>query len=482
MTRSLSHSLNRLVDWTKSLLGEVGNARCPAKRRVTILSLETLEKREVLNGDWFSQHLPDPNIANLARSDWNNHGSINYNDMLGIYSQIEKEGYVSSNAFTSLQSLAANASVLHTPASVSYLETQVINTNPANRTYQGHTLGYLQPGSSSQHLQLLVDKWFLGQDLPYTGGVSYSAVGGYLFGSSGAPSYTDVHQGAIGDCSLLSSMAETAALDPSAIKGMFAFNGNNTFTVRFYENGSPVYVTVNNMLPAGGNYFDQPQKNVLWVALAEKAYAELNAFDPQDGVQANLQGYNSYTALDGLDPSKVLTALTDHAGYSASNAYTIAQALDYGNLVVLGSSSNIQNVCPHIAPDHAYAVLSYDSSTGMYTLFNPWGINGGWYNGQSIWGEFQASASFLETYFTDLGGWAYAAPGTATGGSISRATVMPVNSDTSSAASATSPEATSVDAFFITQSMPETVNSIWLSDAFVSAIALHHDTHPSNSI
>jgi hypothetical protein len=482
MTHSLFRSLNCLVDWTKSFLGEVGTARRPAKRSATVLSLETLEKREVLNGDWFTQHLPDPNIANLARQDWYNHGSINYNDMLGIYSRIEKEGYVSSNAFTSLRSLSANASVLHTPDSVRFLETQVINTNPANRYYQGHTLGYLHSGSSPQQLQLLVDKWFLGEDLPYTGGVSYSAIGGYLFGSNGAPSFADVHQGAVGDCSLLSSLAETAARDPSAIKGMFTFNGNNTLTVRFYEYGSPVYVTVDNELPDGGNYFDQPQNNVLWVALAEKAYAELNAFDPQDGVQGNLQYANSYTSLNGLDPAKVLTTLTDRAGYSAYNAYTIAQALNQGDLVVLGSSSNIQSACPHIAPDHAYAVLGYNSSTGMYTLFNPWGINGGWYNGQSIWGEFQASAWFLETYFTDLGGWTYAAPGTATGGSVSRATVMPANSETSSVASTTAPQATRADAFFLSQSTPEMGDSIWLSDAIVTAIALHHDTHPSNSI
>ena len=76
---------------------------------------------------------------------------------------------------------------------------------------------------------------------------AYSPVSGSLFGANG-PSYLDVHQGAVGDCWLMASLAEVAARNPSDIQNMFTDLGSTTengsvvelYKVRFFDSaGSP---------------------------------------------------------------------------------------------------------------------------------------------------------------------------------------------------------------------------------------------------
>lgn len=133
----------------------------------------------------------------------------------------------------------------------------------------------------------------------------YAPMSGTLFDPHG-PSYADVQQGAfLGDCWLLASLAEVAARDPQAISDMFTYQGTGAingatvglFSVRFFDpNGQAHYVTVDTELPGGGQYYDHVQNGVLWVALAEKAYAEANA-QGFVTVQPQHQGQNSYAAL-----------------------------------------------------------------------------------------------------------------------------------------------------------------------------------------
>ena len=151
---------------------------------------------------------------------------------------------------------------------------------------------------------------------------AYSPVYGSLFGANG-PSYLDVQQGAVGDCWLLASLAEVAARDPSDIQNMFTDVGTTMesgsvvelYKVRFFnEAGAPEYVTVDTELPSGGGYYDQPVNGVLWVALAEKAYAEANGAGI---VTTQHVGSDSYAALNGGRPAWALQAIT---GKSASDS------------------------------------------------------------------------------------------------------------------------------------------------------------------
>src|SRR5205085_692583 len=86
-------------------------------------------------------------------------------------------------------------------------------------------LGSLHAGSSSTQLANLVQKWFLGDNLPVSD-VPYDVLNGYLFQGSG-PVYKDVQQGQVGDCWLEASLAETAARRPDIITSMFIWRGAN---------------------------------------------------------------------------------------------------------------------------------------------------------------------------------------------------------------------------------------------------------------
>ena len=56
---------------------------------------------------------------------------------------------------------------------------------------------------------------------------------------------------------------------------MITNNGNNTYGVRFFVNGTAEYVTVNNDLADGGTEFNSATD--IWASLIEKAYAQTQA-------------------------------------------------------------------------------------------------------------------------------------------------------------------------------------------------------------
>ena len=159
---------------------------------------------------------------------------------------------------------------------------------------------------------------------------------------------------------------------------MFVDNGDNTFTVRFFHNGCPDYVTVDRYLPTqnGRLVYDgvgapaNNPKNVLWVALAEKAYAQLNESGWLERPNWT-NGLNSYDAIEGGFMSKPEAQLTGIPSVDLPVNYTnIFYSYTHGGLVVLGSKSS--GVDCRIAQSHAYAVVGYSPINGTVTLFNPW--------------------------------------------------------------------------------------------------------------
>jgi hypothetical protein len=238
---------------------------------------------------------------------------------------------------------------------------------------------------------------------------AYSRVTGMLFGTNG-PSYRDVQQGGVGDCWLLSSLAEVADRAPQDIRNMFTYTGTTVengatvslYKVRLFDNsGTAHYLTVDTELPSGGNTYDHPANGVLWVALAEKAYAEANG---QGFVTTGHNGSDSYSALDEGDPRWALTAITGKSASDFSiNPSNIAAAWNAGELIVMCTSNPSS---PYIVPSHCYAVVSYTpSSSQPFKVYNPWGANSsGWalgnFNGHQVYGLFNATAGFLAQNFT----------------------------------------------------------------------------------
>ena len=233
-----------------------------------------------------------------------------------------------------------------------------------------------------------------------------------LFGAHG-PSDLDVEQGEAGDCGLIASLAAVAVQDPQAIVNMFTYDGTTVvrgatvgvYTVRFYSApNTPVSVTITSELPdAGGVYgYDHPVHGVLWVALAEKAYAVANGFGYVGSGEPDVNSYDIYNV--GIDPSAAIEAITDNfSGDDAVNPSEMAAAWNSGAPVVIWTTNGTVS-SPYIVQDHAYAVVGYDATTGKFQLLNAWG---GTATSQmcpedsGVYGLFSASAAFISDNFVE---------------------------------------------------------------------------------
>ncbi len=381
----------------------------------------------------------EPAVLAKADTDFDRDGSLTYSDMLGVFAtavaevpavttihdgtgkgSIMSQGGLTNLELQSLQTLVDYApTVFQTSADLTNLASKVVNGDPGNATYEYLGAGSAEVsiplgnlfaattannnlGSSATQLQDLVNKWFLGGDYPVTSDSYWAPTPGpnatlSLFGSSGSPRYQDVVQGGVNDCWLMASL-ETAALQtPSVVEGMFHAEGNGVWTVRFYANGTPTYVTVNDLLPDGGSAYTHPASDgALWASLAEKAYAEL--FGNNNYGNLNHSGYSQgplaqITGRGVWDTSFYLSffgVIESNGTVTSENhlASQIYQAFESGQLVTLGSNGNGTNGL--VCANHEYALIGATASDGIYsfTLGNPWGPGGGtdgnhgnWYPG-----------------------------------------------------------------------------------------------------
>jgi hypothetical protein len=254
----------------------------------------------------------------------------------------------------------------------------------------------------------LVQKWFYGTDNPTTDtnqaigvGYQYVPASGTLFGSSGMPSYNDVAQGEDADCYFLSALGQLAIQSPAAIESMFTNNGDGTYTVRFFNNGVASYVTVNDDFPMNSNgtflyadYYQNGQPNgitsstnILWVALAEKAYSQL----AEEGWSRPGQALNSYDSIGYGNPATVIAQITNStidsvlivtpgetSKQSAALEKQVLSALSAGDIVSVGTPGVVtenNGVLPNgetLDGNHIYMLQSYNTVTGMFTLINPY--------------------------------------------------------------------------------------------------------------
>jgi len=356
----------------------------------------------ILHLDWFSQNLPDPGVQNLARNDFNAHGTLTRSDMLGIFSEVEQDGTVSNPEYQSLVQIAANPTTLNMSSYLASLNDKVIAGDPADRYASDgiSTSGVLVHGVSGLSLSMLVNDFYYGEAGLAGADAGLQAVSGTLFRSSG-PYFGDTKQGSLGDCTLLAALAEVADRAPQQITSMFTNNGDGTYGVRFYApNGQTTYVTVNLTLPDGGSIYDQPVNGVLWVALAEKATVEVN----ESGWLGTLDpGSNSYLALNNGSSSTEIAYLQALTGVGAStiaiNPTNIAAAWNSNKFIEFGTTAAGDPGL--VVGEHAYAMVNYSPSLSTpFTLYNPWGLSGAASStGVHYPGLIEVSAAGLQEYF-----------------------------------------------------------------------------------
>jgi Calpain family cysteine protease len=331
-------------------------------------------------------------------------GSLSYSADMSILEDAAVGGMTASK-FSTLQTFASELNTtggISVSPYVQQITDDVIFGNSANATWNGGAanataLGNLTAASTQTQANDLIGEWFLGTNLPSLNltpvgqenlNPTYKTSTLPLYGASGAPTYQDVNQGYLGDCYFLSSLGEVALKDPSAIENMISANGNGTYSVRFFVNGQPDYVTVNSQLPVMGGYewangsqleFAN-SKTDDWVALVEKAYAQLNAqTNAPHGMELN-SASDSYAGITAGNGS-ALTLVTDqpetgtslYANESTSALGSIltnlASSFSAGEEVLM---STPWTSAGNLVADHMYMVTGVNAATGALTIHNPW--------------------------------------------------------------------------------------------------------------
>jgi hypothetical protein len=224
---------------------------------------------------------------------------------------------------------------------------------------------------------------------------------------------------------------------------------------------------VDTELPSGGSYYDQATNGVLWVALAEKAYAEANGAGI---VTTQSVGSNSYNALDGGDPSWGLQAITGESASDFSiNPNNIAAAWNAGELIVLGTSPNANDnlIVGDSQGTHAYAVVNYNASSSTpFELYNPWGessVVGGTisYNGNRVYGgAFYANAGLISQDFADQSIGTGAVDGMGAVADTSNA-ALPANGQSVQTPAASTMRIAVRDATHASSAQPEVTAQVW---------------------
>ncbi len=346
----------------------------------------------------------EADVAKLMVND-----SLTYSSMLTIL-QDAAVGGMTASKFGTLETLASllNASGgISTSAYVQQITQDVVDGDSANATWNGGSstaakLGNLSAASTQTQATELIGMWFLGTNLPSLSvssigesniGATYQMTTAPLYGKSGAPVYTDVNQGYLGDCYFMSALADVALQAPSVIESMIASDGNGAYSVEFVVNGKPNYVTVNDALPtmprgyswANGSTLEFANGSPAWGELVEKAYAELNAQTAAPHGETLNQASDSYAGIDsggGYALTEITgQAVNDYSFSSRTSASTFSTnnslfAADWkSDEELLVGTANIQK--GNIVADHMYEVIGYtagtSAATNMLTLHNPWG-------------------------------------------------------------------------------------------------------------
>jgi hypothetical protein len=410
------------------------SSNCRINHKSHGFRFESLEDRRLMTAtpadikagtDWLNANVQTAAIRQVAIFDFQD-GVLGRNDMINILTAAENAGKLTATEFSDLQAIVKHDAFFTTDAYVQILSKDIVLGNVANAHFQGTTLGNMAVGSTGLQQGELIDKWFLGEDVPAIPVGSYALASGSLYHSDGSVSFEDVVQGIGSDCYLMSSLSEVAQRAPQDIKNMIIDNGDGTWTVGFFNGSTRDYVTVNRMLPVDSSgKFEYANigasagssSNVLWVALVEKAYSQideagwLSKLDVNsDGTSArnNANEYEHYAwrqdgptaftefGTGGIDDGRAYIALQEITGSKGNwmnptnpnwSIPVSINMLNMMNLVlahmtVVDTPSNEPSSA--LVPSHSYSVYTaypiYSAGGQLldveFVLRNPWGAPG----------------------------------------------------------------------------------------------------------
>ena len=347
--------------------------------------------------------LNDSSILNLTIAAMED-GAFSRTEALGILESVKDGAIVDGNELKDLRIIVANYKSAGLSDYIATLLDNIANGDPANQYFTGRDannngnttrkeFGNLYVNSSSDRLDKLITKWFLGADSPAAPYLYVRLDYPLFFNGAGTD---DVNQGAVGDCYFLSSISAVADSSVASIDGtvksvdegdMIINNGDGTFGVRFYDNsGAQRWVTVDKYVPGyreGKLDFASSDSGESWPMLVEKAYVQLNESDNigQDGT--NRYGIGNNFGIAGGSAGYALSHVTgqkssyvyldeDNTTFTSENLREIIDA----DLPIIFSTAPPCTIPASygVVCSHTYSIENFDKLTEKFHLRNAWGF------------------------------------------------------------------------------------------------------------
>ncbi|WP_064519425.1 C2 family cysteine protease, partial [Buttiauxella gaviniae] len=281
-------------------------------------------------------------------------------------------------------------------------------------------IGCLGVGSSATQFNQLITNWMDGTNAPCSSSTD-DTVGRPLF-ADGGPTINDIHQGQDGDCSFLSALQGVVTTNPDFIKSMFVQNPNNTYSVRFFNNGVPTWVTVDNNVFVDGNSVASSS----WVAIAERAnVAYESTYSNLDNRYASLKGgFGKIQEITGDSYTSFWASRTTEDKWNTTDFELLKTAVLNGAPAQLSSWESTKDAVTgqtNFVHAHAFAIIGFDDATNDFVLTNPWGADR---NDSSVAGTFEASMDQMWQHGNGSTGIAFANSNGASGAAGQLVTAM----------------------------------------------------------
>jgi hypothetical protein len=365
-------------------------------------------------------------------------GQLSRNDMLQIFDKASDGSVITAAELQDLKTLVQNQKQFDLSPYVAFISEQVVQDARKIADAQGNV--------EATPFREIVNRWFRGIVQPYN--PSYTAsdgsdnskifnlqlqrLTGQLYRSGNSPQISQVNQNQFGDSFLIAAAAATfgpvagnnPAKSSQAIADAILDNGDQTYGVRFYENGTEQWVTVNQDVAVyGGEIYGAKDKNLevtsnpnngsIWITLLEKAYAAWQQWqegDATNGYQLINRGGSVSEALSQLTSRKaeVFRDGDNRAtGTFADLTFDrISQAFEEGRFVAASTDRETASYSNSlIVANHPYAVTNVyvsGAAAERIVLYNPWGVDGpaGSRDGNND-GFIDLSFGEFQTFFSD---------------------------------------------------------------------------------
>ena len=196
------------------------------------------------------------------------------------------------------------------------------------------------------------------------------------------PELTTFHQGRLGDCYLLCTIAAQVHRSPKAIRDMIHPVVTGGFQVVFGD-GQKIQVgrLTDAELLLGAKLDD---RHGSWLAVLEKAYGIIRKHGrQQQGKYSAANGDSVPTETLGGGNSGTIIALLTGRQAAYLKLGKSSQRDQVHNLLadmtkrrrLLCAGVDVDKPPPGMGNHHAYAILGYDAKARQVTVFNPWGNN-----------------------------------------------------------------------------------------------------------